>query len=323
MLHNLQLLNEIHKDVDQMYNGTKYITESPETSVIYRIENLRKNKSYVGRAVSYKSGYKHGAMGRFIDHWTRSHGDEDSKGYNDCPVFYKALRKSSCEDWFVYTIKVCPKVEAKKWETYYTEKYDTGNPTLGYNFFVGNGVPSSSKHLKKYRQSKAVTNAARAQNGSMKRIEPNKKLPTNIYYHEVKDGDKIVGKGYRVEITINDTKYKKVFMALDEKMNDKLENAKTYLQLVKDKANGKKIEYDPVLKKGPARKSAEHNNLPNNIRYITYHRKGIFISEGYMIEIYIDKKRYSKRFLNPNENMATKLKNAIEYLKNLKIEHAA
>lgn len=316
---DLQLLNKIHKDVDQMYNGKQYEKETSETSVVYRIENLRECKSYIGKTKSIKSKGR-GAMGRFIEHWQYAHSS-DAKKNTACPIFYKALRKSASEDWFVYTIKVCPHLEAKRWETHYTTKYKTGNPDFGYNFFIGNSVPDNAKYLEKYRQSKAVTNAVRAQNGSMKRTESNKKLPVNIYYHEVKKGDKTVGKGYRVEITINDTKYKKVFMALEESMKDKLISAKLYLELVKNKATGENVDNYPVLKKGPARKSAVHNNLPNNIRYITYYRKGIFVSEGYIVEIRINKKRYSRRFLDPNATMATKLKNATEWLENLKLEH--
>lgn len=335
MKNQVVLLNDLYPELDEDINGYFYEQETEGTGVIYRIENIMEGKSYIGKAYSFikhydphrkKNNYKHGAKGRFKTHWYKK-SCNNLKQKNDCPIFYQALRNSDIHDWFIFTLKTCPKKELKKWETLLIKKYKTSDPKFGYNYFVGNNKPNNKEYLLKYQTSKEMTNVNRAKNSKMKRTECNKKLPTYISYYPIKEKGKIIREGYMARIKINGKLYKKIFISMEESMKIKLEKAKKFIDLVisetnKQKSNGSKS--NKILKnltaKGTPRKIEESKNLPKNIRYLIFRSNGKIQGKGYSVEITINKKRYKKIFISNAESMETKLEKAKKQLKIFKAD---
>lgn len=70
MPNKLVLLNDLYPELDTDINGYFYDQETEDTGVVYRIENIMDGKSYIGKASSYLNKKKHGARGRFKNHWT-------------------------------------------------------------------------------------------------------------------------------------------------------------------------------------------------------------------------------------------------------------
>lgn len=313
MNKKLVLLNDLFPELDQDLNGFFYEKETENTGVVYRIENILNGKSYIGRANSYEaSGRKHGATGRFREHWSSRKNIYNKKSRKICPVFYEALNNSELCDWFVFTIKVCLKENLKEWETYLIKEYKTSDPEFGYNVFVGNNKPDNVEHLKKYQSAKALSNAKRATDGKLKRTDINKALPTYVSHYPVRKNGVIVREGYMGRIKIGNTLYKKIFTSEKDTMETRLEKAIEYIKLIQSGETNK-------ITKG-ARSLDQSKGLPKNIRYCSTKKDGKITSEGYCVEICINKKRYKKLFASRNETMEDKLEKAKNHLKILKKE---
>jgi hypothetical protein len=325
MVKKMVLLNDLNPELDEQLNGQFYDQETEETGVIYEIRNMVEDKSYIGRAESYgnENGTKrkHGATGRFREHWSSRKNIHNKKSRKTCRKFYQALDNSDLHDWYVFTIKVCPLSEMRYWETKFIKKLKTSDPKYGYNYFVGNNKPDNAEYLLEYQTSKALSNAKRAENGKMKRTEQNKKLPTYISYYPVKENNELVREGYMACIKINGKNYRKIFTSMNESMEFKLEKAKKYIKLVNDNASknysgskiNKLLKHD-ITTKGPVRKLAGSKNLPTNIRYYTAKKNGKIVGEGYSVEIVINNKRYKRVFTAKDESMESKLKKAKKHL---------
>ncbi|BCS83029.1 Group I intron endonuclease [Cotonvirus japonicus] len=232
------LMNDKFPSLDIDANGDNYELETEDTGVIYMIQNLTTDKAYIGKAFSYvKNGNqsirRHGAKDRFYKHWKAANNNIVS----DCPIFYEALRNSSLDDWFVYTLKVCSKNHLKEWETKLIQEYKSSDPKYGYNYFVGDNKPDNYDHLLKYKTAKAKTNANRAIGGALKRRGHSKDLPANISYRKSKRRDgTIIGEGYFVQIKIGTKLYNKAFLSNADTMEEKLSKAKKQLELFKKEA---------------------------------------------------------------------------------------
>lgn len=314
-MDRIVLLNEILFELDEEINGEYYAIETPDTGVIYNIVNLTNGKSYIGKAVSYhKNGTRHGSKKRFRTHWRSAHSKEDSKVYNDCPIFFEALRDSDIDDWFVFVEMVCSLEELKNMETQLIEYYQSCDPNFGYNYFVGNNKPTNKQHLADYQKRKAASNAYRAIDGKMKRVEHNKKLPVYISYYPVRENGKLIREGYMARIKINGKTYKKVFYSMDESMKSKLKQAKEYIELVKLKVESGDTENIP---KG-IKRNEQNKNLPKNIRYYTDKKNGKVRGEGYCVEIKINDKRYKRVITSSDKTMESKLRQAIKQLEKFK-----
>lgn len=238
----------------------------------------------------------------------------NKKSRNICPVFYKALINSEIDDWFVFTMNVCPKEDLKKWETELIKKYKTSDPKFGYNIFVGNNKPTNEQYLKKYQLEKATSNSKRANNGKMKRVEHNKNLPTYISYYPVKNNNKLVQEGYMARIKINGKIYKKIFISMEESLESKLEKAKKYIDLIKTETSKDNPNLDKLITTGAPRTIDKSKNLPTNIRYYISKDRNGKLSEGYSVEISIDKKKYKKVFTSMAKTMKYKLEKAKKQL---------
>lgn len=307
------ILNDLCPELDEEWNGEFYDKETRKTGVIYMIWNVWENKAYIGRAKSFTIyEIRHGAKGRFRIHWTNK-SSSNEKNRNDCRVFYEALRNSNINDWFVFTLDVCLLDELKDRETDLIKKYNTSNPKFGYNYFVGNNKPNNPEHLKTYQSQKASTNTKRAINGKMKRTDKNKKLPTYISYYPVKKGDELLCEGYMARITLNGEIYKKVFISMEDSMEEKLEKALAYIESIKID-----VRHDE-LQKGQGRKIEKSQNLPQNIRYYTMKKNGEIICEGYCVEMKINNEKHKTVFTSKHESMESKLHKAIQAKKQFEL----
>ena len=201
--------------------------ENESTGVIYQIKNKTTNKIYIGKAFSYvKNGKqkirKHGGTDRFYKHLKAA-----INGSNDSPLLYEEMRKyKKDDDWEVSTLKVCLKTDLKSEETKFIEEKKSYLPENGYNFFIGDNKPSSGSNKKIYEKKKADANVNRAKDSKLKSKDDSKLLPANIY--PLKSGN-----GYYVQIKINGKLYRQDFSSKDETMEEKLIDAKDYLQKIK------------------------------------------------------------------------------------------
>lgn len=254
MEKRIELLNDCVPSLDQELNGKYYDLENADTAVIYQFYNMNTKKSYIGKAYSFvKNGVeknrRHGSKDRFYKHWIASESDKD----NDCPVFYKVLRKSNPLDWFILTIKVCSKQHAKEWETKLIKLHKTYDPKYGYNYFVGDNRPADSVYLKKYQSAKAKSNADRAIGGGLRQKEHSKNLPPNINYRR-SEKNGTVTEGYFVQIRLNGKLYNKAFLSKFDSMENKLELAKNQLALFR-KEDEEANKNTPKKKNTPVKKS--------------------------------------------------------------------
>lgn len=243
------LLNDQFPERDLVDNGKNYKKETLTTWVIYEAFNEKTKKSYIGKARSYekhgseKEPTMYGGKGRFKRHWSNAHNSK-SRAYNDCPIFYEALRNSDILDWFIYVWKVCDSESAAEWEKKFIEEHKTSNPKKGYNINVGDDKPNDPLYLLKYQSAKAASNAARAANGALKKKAHNKDLPANINYRKKTNKDGSIGEGYFVQIKIDGHLYNKAFLSSAMTMEDKLEAAKKTLDKFKVEATTKRAKYN-------------------------------------------------------------------------------
>ena len=218
----------------------KLTEETLDTGVIYKITNNDNGKCYIGKAFSYKTSsvrntkYKHGAEGRFSRHWSNANSTNEILA-NECPIFYKALKESSKNDWEVTILRICDKKKLKKYETKYITKFESHDPSKGYNYFVADNKPQNEEVKIIYETRKSDANRKRAEGGKMKRN--NDGLPANIYKRtsNLPNGDTIIG--YFVQIKINGKLFSKAFMSKNDTEKEKLKKAKKFLKTTKEENN--------------------------------------------------------------------------------------
>jgi hypothetical protein len=225
----VQLLNDLDSDEDERINGRFYSQETENTAVVYEAFNMKTGKSYIGSAYSYEKhgdqpSTEYGTKGRFKRHW--SNKSSGGRAYNDCPVFYEALRNSDIHDWYIFTLKVSHKKHIKRDEKKLIEKLGTYSKKYGYNYLVGTKKPLDAEYNTQYTSAKIKSNVERAVGGKMKNREHSKDLPPNINYRisKKKDGTKC-GEGYFVQIKIDGVLYNKAFLSMTETMEVKLQKA--------------------------------------------------------------------------------------------------
>ena len=173
--------------------------ETQTTSVVYRATNKKTGKSYIGKARSYlklvNGKYsRFGGKGRFKRHWTNAHGKPDSKSYNDCPIFYEALRESDIGDWWITILYVGPHDDATDMESELILEHGTAMLNKGYNTFVGRTGPVDKKTSAKFKARKAASNTTRAAGGVLRRVKGRAALPLNVYRRK---------NGFIVQVKVN------------------------------------------------------------------------------------------------------------------------
>lgn len=212
--------------------------ETYTTGVIYKLTNIKNNKIYIGKAKSfifYKNGKKcrHGANGRFRDHWNSSHSDGPKR--NDCPLLYTDMRDSLKSDWKIEILKICDISQLSRYETHFTDANKSSDPIFGYNIFIGNNKPNEGINSINYTEAKIYSNRKRAMNGKLKRNDLG--LPANIYYRKSnlkqRNGTICFMEGYFVQIKIGTKLCNKAFMDSNFSMEERLELAKNWLSNLK------------------------------------------------------------------------------------------
>ena len=243
--------NHIFKEVEKEENFLKYEKESTSTVVIYQIQNIADEKSYIGYASSYekhgdKDPSRYGGIGRFRRHWS-NHLNPDKN--RECPEFYNALKDTEPYEWFVYTLKVLEnnKKKIKKWEAFYIEKYKTHEPNFGYNILVSDSLSKKSsidnKYVTDFKKRKEVGNRNRAKGGKLRKSENTVDLPTNINYRYDKDRNII---GYFAQIKIDDILYNRAFLSQQVSMEDRLKQAIEFIKNSKIKARKTKLNKQKI-----------------------------------------------------------------------------
>ena len=106
---------------------------------IYKIINLKNNKSYVGQAVSHILNHKkyrpYGIYGRFRCHISEAFSNKK----NQCCYLNNAIRKYGKKNFQVVLLDTCKIDKADLLEKYYIKKCNTLFPN-GYNLNTGGNV---------------------------------------------------------------------------------------------------------------------------------------------------------------------------------------
>jgi hypothetical protein len=210
--------NEPEENQEQLENID--LTENLNTGVIYKItiidvNNDDKGKIYIGRTHSYQGHGKtqkpsyYSAMGRWKRHVLNAFS-KDQKKNNQCPDFYKAIRKYDKnafseekkygqDNFSVEILRICPKDNKilRMWESSEIADNESFQPEKGFNILVGNNKPPKGKNKEKIENQKANNNRNRCQENELRRSDNTKELPRNITFHTI---NRIIV-GYKAQIT--------------------------------------------------------------------------------------------------------------------------
>ena len=101
---------------------------------IYRIINIRNQKSYIGKTKS-----KYGIMNWSVEkRWRRHLNKALSKNpleYNECPLFYRAIRKYGKESFIIETLVICDMKDVDTFEIKMIKLYSSNDRNWGYNIY--------------------------------------------------------------------------------------------------------------------------------------------------------------------------------------------
>lgn len=252
-MREIPTLNVIFPKMDLAENGPFYDQENQDTAVVYCAVNVMNCKAYIGSAYSFvhngKQGcIKYGGYGRFVRHWTNSHGDYAD---TECPVFYEALKNSEPDHWFIRILEVGTKKHIKRLEAKHTRAEKTYNPKYGYNYFLGDQGPLHEDYRVISANKKAANNVSRAANGAMRQNEKTKGLPCNINFRSKITKQGTLCEGYFVQIKLGPNRYSKYFSESTISLPERLKLAVEWLAKVKElvdielkKGNFEKIDVD-------------------------------------------------------------------------------
>jgi len=203
-------LIEYGKNLKQMFSNVDPL----DLVEIYKVTNTEdKDKVYIGKAnMMEKHGNqppsKYGGKGRLRRHFSNAKSHH-VKTRNDCPDFYKAIRKYGEYVWELESLAAVPAKFGKTYESIFTLHYKSYLPELGYNIMVSDTKAVTGKNKVKLENARSAGNHNRAKNGSLKKNTDNKILPSNITSKYFPDGRL---RGYRVAMTIRKNKYDKSFI---------------------------------------------------------------------------------------------------------------
>lgn len=194
-----------------------------EQGEIYKITNIINNKIYIGKT---KNG-----IARYKRHMTNAKSI-NKKLSTECPIFYEDIRKFGKQNFKYEVICECQIEQLKQLEEKYIKLYKSYDEMIGYNFLCGMKKPIDKIRLKKYCESKQMSNSKRAEDGKLKKKDI--EIPPNIYYRKSKIKDKEI-EGYFIQIKINGILYTKMFGSSKISLEKKLDLAKNFLNELKSK----------------------------------------------------------------------------------------
>lgn len=90
----------------------------------------------------------------------RGRAERDGKGYQSCPLFWRAIQKYGWDN-FQYEIleKVESREEANAREIYYIQLYKSNNPEFGYNTQAGGEQSGNYEYLQRLEEMKKMWEA--------------------------------------------------------------------------------------------------------------------------------------------------------------------
>ena len=100
--------------------------------LIYKVENIKNKKVYIGQTSILKSKKELGASIRF-----KQHINGALNGSNECPRFYNAIRKYGKGAFKVSVLIFCDRVELNDHEVTYIDIFNSTNDYYGYNITKG------------------------------------------------------------------------------------------------------------------------------------------------------------------------------------------
>jgi group I intron endonuclease len=284
-----------------------------DTGEIYLITNNINNKQYVGQTTCFfPSGRKCGGKGRWVYHVYRA-----LNGKNECRILANAIRKYGKNNFKLNILVKCDKKLLNQYECQFITKYNTISPN-GYNIESGGSSCKklheetlkmmSSKCRFRYVSDKDMPNIVKAMKEN--NVED---LPMGIHYnHDHNAANEGFSAGYNGS--------RKLFIAKGRNLSQKLEQALSYLKLLKENNKEKihlfdvnlAVESKKLIRQArislldsravEAMKKIGIHHLP---QYIRYEKR----KERFYTKIPNDKCKYFQ-INNPEES----LKQAIEYI---------
>lgn len=277
-----------------------------DKGVIYMITNKVNGKKYIGQAVNFtgKNNQPWGTIGRWKSHIREA---LNPKNKDHCTLLNNAIRKYGSENFEATTLCEVLLEELDNEEEKFITEYDTTNQTKGYNLKKGGarasfteesnqrrseskkGRKNSEEHVRKSKIGQIGTRRG----PKVRKYPEDVNLPKYIYcrrYNGVITGYEIAG----FPIGVNEKEYINQRFRNKNDPEQALEDAKKYLQELKDKYESKvlkavaerkrKAEIVAVINNTQSNKPEElifpipHPENPNKVKgYIV---RGLFDNEG-------------------------------------------
>jgi group I intron endonuclease len=281
---------------------------------IYLITNIKNGKKYVGQAVCrHPSGRKGGAKNR----WTR-HLRNSKDGNQNCVALENAIKKYGKNNFKLEVLIQCNKEMLNYYEIKFIKLYNSLYP-FGYN--LEEGGTGKEKVLNGYTKTKiSIANrfsrvSEEDKNKilqSMKELNINE-MPIGIHYnHNTKGGSEGFKVGYNY--------FNRSFIAKGRTLTEKLQQALTYLDLLKreDKEGieefDKKLVSDSFILMNKAKNKIKDSTAIEVMKKLNIDILPMYVRyEKRSSRFYVKKPKESNKYFT-KDNPEQSLKEAINYI---------
>lgn len=252
--------------------------------IIYRIVNIKNNKSYVGKTKSHRGTEPFGIEKRFVEHKTRPFSNTKN---NEIPLLYEAIREYGVENFVIETLLTCNLEHLNNNEKKMISIYDSNNPNFGYNTQSGGEGPLNVVMSEETRKKISDT---------LSKTDDKEMGITKIF----DDDNELIG--YSVCRKEHGKDYRKWFSSTERSPEENYKLAKQCLEDIKnntfvDNPNNKK--YD--LPQGVFEVKNENNEV-----------------HGYSVSIMVKRKVYNKKFVSKKNTLHENLMFALEWKDNIR-----
>lgn len=246
--------------------------------IIYVITNVTNYKVYVGQTKYDITKKEKGADNRW-----KQHVGSATKKRNRCVLFERAIRKYGKDNFVVKTLAYCDLKMRDDLETKYIYIYNSTDRNCGYNISSGGQGPGSNRDYLSIMTEEKRANISASKN-------PKVGIPgINEHYRD----KKLVG--YRVQREQDGKTYIKHFTDQSRSLEENLELAKQYLEMVKtNTVSG----YNSFNRK---------TDMPRNI--YAEKKNGNII--GYRFIISKNGKQYGKKYISEEYTIEEKYEMAV------------
>jgi len=248
--------------------------------LVYKITNTINNKIYVGKTKEYYGEEYFGIEGRLRNHLVCAFTKSKK---NDCPKFYNAIKKYGKDKFKIELVEKTTESEINNKETYYIDLYKSTNDEFGYNIALGGGGRSVVNVNDEIREKISKSQS----NNGMLNIKP--------YYNKNN-----IQTGYTARRRENGKIYQKLFSDTQFTVEENLNNAKNYIDSIKENKIDNSIKYN------------RSNDLPTNICCI---KDKINKSQiiGYRVDILCNGLMIRKSFQSKTTDLKILLDNATKF----------